>query len=583
MTLKTYSNKLNPALNFFKTSLKKQSGFVLLSLVISLLVCPGVLLKNISDNSHNIATYNHYELQNHLDSFTTITFVISLAVMLLLLFVNFSFLYSKKSSDVFHSLPLTRNELLLTRFSASFIGAAIPLTASFLGLVIIAALPFVTGVAVFTVIKAYLLALLQLLMCGSFMLIFIVSAGAIFDMIISLAAVNIGFPVLALIIKNWLSSLAEGVEMSEKYIFYTSPLLYSAYNMPLITRDENYNVIGGSMDYFTEKLTVFSVITVFILTILFSYIAIALFKRRKSETATEAYSFKFMPILITILISMGGGLVVSAMFDGVKPTSVGYWTFFCIGALVAAVVAGAIMTRGFKKVKASLIKGGIAVAVMITLCLGTLFIGNYSKSYIPNENRIKYIKVRDADYSEDLILDKNFTEVLNLHQTVVNVINSTGDRGEYDETTGDFGLALRRFEINYTLKSGRKIQRVYHLYRDIYNEPILKVMQSENYINAQREKCDTVQDNLLSGDISGVDYNYYGNITVTKAELLKLNELYIKELKKADTSVFYDRCIRITLNGKTSTTYRRFIIPESFTETIDYVNTLNIVIEEQTK
>ena len=583
MTLKTYSNKINPALNFFTTSLKKQSGFVLLSLVISFLVCPGVLIKNISDNSHNIATYNHYELQNHLDSFSTLTFVISLAVMLLLLFVNFSFLYSKKSSDVFHSLPLTRNELLLTRFSVSFIGAAIPLTASFLGLVIIAALPFVTGAAVFTVIKAYLLALLQLLMCGIFMLIFIVSAGTIFDMIISLAAVNIGFPVLALIIRNWLSTLAEGVELSEKYVFYTSPLLYSAYNMPLVTRDENYNVIGGSMSYFTDKITVWSVVAICLLIVLFGYIAIALFRRRKSETAGEAYSFKFMPILITLLISIGGGLVLSAIFEGVQPDSMGYWTFFCIGALIASVAAGAIMTRGFKSIKASLIKGGIAVGVMAVMCLSTLFIGNSIVDFVPNENRIKYIKVRDADYSEDLVLEKNFTEVLNLHQSAVNVINSTGDRGEYDENTRDFGMALRRFEITYVLKSGRKVERTYHLHREIYNEPLLKLMQSENYINAQLQECNEVEDNLLNGDYVDKTDNLYGNITITKEELLKLNELYIKELKSADTSVFYEQCARITLRGKTTTKYVKFTIPESFTETNEYLNTLNIVIEEQTK
>ena len=89
MTLKTYSNKINPAINFFKTSLKKQSGFVLLSLVISFLVCPGAILKNMSDNSYNIAKHNTYEIQGLLDSFTTLVFVISLAVMLLLLFVNF--------------------------------------------------------------------------------------------------------------------------------------------------------------------------------------------------------------------------------------------------------------------------------------------------------------------------------------------------------------------------------------------------------------------------------------------------------------------------------------------------------------
>ena len=583
MTLKTYSNKINPALNFFKTSLKKQSGFVLLSLVISFLVCPGAILKNMSDNSNNIAKDNTYELQGLLDSFTTLIFVISLAVMLLLLFVNFSFLYSKKSSDVFHSLPLTRNELLFTRFSVSFIGAAIPLTASFLGLVIIAALPFVTGAAVFTVIKAYLLALLQLLMCGIFMLIFIVSAGTIFDMIISLAAVNIGFPVLALIIRNWLSTLAEGVELSEKYVFYTSPLLYSAYNMPLVTRDENYNVIGGSMSYFTDKITVWSVVAICLLIVLFGYIAIALFRRRKSETAGEAYSFKFMPILITLLISIGGGLVVSALFEGVQPDSVGYWTFFCIGALIAAVAAGAIMSRGFKCIKASLIKGGIAVGVMAVMCLSTLFIGNSIVDFVPNENRIKYIKVRDADYSEDLILDKNFTEVLNLHQTVVNVINSTGDRGEYDENTRDFGMALRRFEITYVLKSGRKVERTYHLHREIYNEPLLKLMQSENYINAQLQECNEVEDNLLNGDYVDKTDNLYGNITITKQELLKLNELYIKELKSADTSVFYGKCTRITLSGKNTTKYIKFTIPESFTETLEYVNTLNIVLEEQTK
>ena len=402
-------------------------------------------------------------------------------------------------------------------------------------------------------------------------------------MIISLAAVNIGFPVITLLVNNWLSSIAEGVEMSENFVFYTSPLLYSAYNMPLVTRDENYNVIGGSMSYFTEKLTVFSIIALFILTILFGYIAMALFRRRKSETATEAYSFKFMPVLITILISIGGGLIVSAIFEGVHPNSVGYWTFFCIGALIASVAAGAIMTRGFKCIKASLIKGGIAVGVMAVLCVSTLVIGNSIVDFVPKENQIKYIKVRDADYSEDLILDKNFTEVINIHQSAVNVINNTGDRGYFDEGTGDFGRALRRFEITYILKSGRKVERTYHLYREIYNEPLLKLMQSENYINAQLSECNEVEDNLLSGDYVDATDQRYGNITITKEELLKLNELYIKELKSADTSVFYDKCARITLLGKTSTKYIKFTIPESFTETNEYLNTLNIVIEEQTK
>ena len=577
MTLKTSSNTLNPAINFFKTSLKKQGGFVILSLIISLLVCPGVILKNISDNSINISKRGFYEIPG-LDSFTTATFMISLAVMLLLLFVNFSFLYSKKSSDVFHSLPLTRNELLLTRFSASFIGALIPLTASFLGLLIIALLPITQGAAVLTVVKAYLLAVLQLLMCGCFMLIFIVSAGAIFDMIISLVAVNVGFPVLTLIVGNWLSSFAEGVDLPEKVVFYTSPILFCTYNMPIVSRDENYNVIGGSSSYFTDKITVFTVIALFVLAAVFGCVAISLFRRRKSETAGEAYSFRFMPILITILISMGGGLVLSAIFDGVHPDSAGYWTFFCIGAAIAAVAGGAIMTRGFKQIKASLIKSGVAIGLMAVLCLSTVFVGNSIVDFVPNENRIKYIKVRDADYSDDLILEKNFTEVLNIHQSAVNVINSTGDRGYYDEQTGDFGRALRRFEITYILKSGRKVERTYHLYRDIYNEPILKLMQSENYINAQIKECEEIEDNLLSGDYVDATDQHYGNITVTKQELIKLNELYIDDLKNADASVFQNKCTRITLRGKTDAV--RFTIPESFTKTLEYVNTLNIVLEE---
>ena len=581
MILKTSSNKINPALNFFKTSLNKQSGFVLLSLIISLLVCPGVVIKNLSDNSVNISKRGYYEIPA-LDSFTTATFVISLAVMLLLLFVNFSFLYSKKASDVFHSLPLTRNELLLTRFSASLVGALIPLTASFLGLLIIVALPITQGAAVLTVVKAYFLALLQLIMCGSFMLIFIVSAGAIFDMLISLLAVNVGFPVLTLIIGNWLSSFAEGVDLPEKYIFYTSPILYAGYNMPLVSRDENYNVIGGSSVYFTDKLTVFSIITLFALTIIFGIVAASLFKRRKSETAGEAYSFKFMPILIAVLMSIGGGLVLSAVFEGVKPDSTGYWTFFCIGALIASVAAGAIMTRGFKNIKTSLVKGGVAIGVMAVLCLTTVFVGNGIVDFVPNENQIKYIKVQDADYGEDMILEQNFTEILNLHQSAVNVINNTGDRGYFDGTKSDFGLALRRFKVTYVLKSGRKVERTYHLYRDIYNEPILKLIQSENYINAQRNECESAFGNLFSGDISDVD-DYYGTITVNKEELLNLNELYIQDLKNADTSVFQIKSTRITLRSKATSEIIRFIIPESFTQTQEYIKTLNIVYEEEQK
>lgn len=581
MTSATSLNKPNRVSNFFRFTLRKQTPLTLLVTAFSLLICPGVLINILLDE---LERTRRPEMSELFFSFSLIVFIIALGLMALLTVTNFNFLYSKKAGDVFHALPLTRNQLVLVRMFSSFVGAAFTMTVCFACLSVINFMPSVIGVDTATVLATFGAMLVMLFACSVFTAIFAVCSGGVFDFIVAVAAVNIGVPAICAIFINLLDSSTEGILSNNAEYLYTTPYVYAVMIVGTISKEG----IAEIAKYFWQSGATVNFISV-IVTVVFTVVCIILlsklFKIRRSETAGEAYSFKFMPYIISVLVSIVGGYVLAYMFTGRGFSSAGFWLFFVIGALLCAITAGVIFTRGFKTVKRSLVSGAVSIGITVVLCVAVLFYGGWAEQYIPKKENIESITV---GYNEDVIFTDNFDIILNIHKAAIEDM-SDGDsiddiiENEYkyadeikdiDKIPEKITLAdtIDNIYFTYNMKNGRKVtRRYYDLTAETFDPLFIEYMQSDEYIARYLDLSSmdsVVEVNLVDygEDINNDVEISYSAVGIDTARAL-LNA-YAKELKNADRDAFYEACDVVEVYGySTMDYYEDFRVPESFTET----------------
>ncbi len=576
MTSAISLNKKNRVLNFFTFTLKKQTPLTLLVTAFGLLICPGVLINVIFDAFE----YTTPNMNDYFEGFATGIFVIALGLMVLLTVSNFSFLYSKKSGDVFHSLPLTRNELVLTRMLASFVGAFFTMTACYAGLCIVNLLPTVYGVDAGTVAATFGAMCVMLFMCTVFTTLFAVCSGGIFDFIVAAGAVNLGIPAIYAIFLNFLENNSYGVVWNNggSAYTYTTPYLYAGLKVFEIP-DQGVDEIAKYFWKNGAQLNWFTVVEVLVFTAACLIALLKLFSVRRSETAGEAYSFRFMPHIISLLVSIVGGYLLAYIFTGSGFDSADFWLFFIIGAALCSITAGAIFTRGFKTVKASLIRSAVAVALTIALCIGFLFYSDHEENYIPEKARIESITV---GYNEEAVFTDNFDIILDIHKAALEDLNSNSlynddEMKDIYEMPSKYTLAntIDNIYFSYKMKNGKEVtRRYYNLVASELDPLFIKYMQSDEYIARYLdfEGIDTMVEINYTDYGEVIDYdnkNYETRYTlITPETTVALMQAYAKELKNADESAFYEACDLIEVYGLNDKSYsENFRVPESFTET----------------
>ncbi|MBO7218017.1 MAG: hypothetical protein J6V50_04880, partial [Clostridia bacterium] len=275
--------------------------------------------------SYGFDTDKSPNMESYYLGYTIGIFAVGIGLSLLLTISNFGFLYSKKSGDVFHALPLTRYELLTVRMAAAFIGGAFTMTLSYASLALINMMPGVISIAASTVLATYGFMLLMLLLLTVFTTLFAICSGGIFDFLIAIGGINVAIPILYLVFQNVLDNNSYGVAYRvEDGIKYTSPFVFAFYWVIEIAE-------MGVRDAFSHFLSAYGAINIFdtALLVIFSGLMVfalyRLFKVRRSETAGEAYSFSFMPHVISVLVSIVGGYAIGYIFTGNGFNDFDFW------------------------------------------------------------------------------------------------------------------------------------------------------------------------------------------------------------------------------------------------------------------
>ncbi len=564
MTLKTSSVKNHPVMNFMRFTLKKQTPLTLLITAFTLLVCPGLPIRYMLEFFDR--KYGDYQLCNVFGYFAVFIFAAGLLLMFLLLLVNFSFLFNKKAGDMYQALPLTRNELLFTRAFSSFVAAFFTVTAAFAGLGIVNFLPDVEGIGVAQFITTYLLTVLFLMVSTAFTLIFVVCCGGYFDTFIALGSANLGPLALLAILINFASDRVNGITFNDEMLFNTSPYLFMAGKLYRNTTLNTWYAVPS------QKISLLEIILLTVFGIICLIISAKLFAIRKSEKAGEAYAFKFVPFIICLPISMVGGWLIGYILSGSSHfSSLDFWVFFIVGAILCAITYGVITFRGFKTLKKSLISGAISILLMVALIIGSVVIANRAEVYVPNKENIKTIYL-DNLYIGDIAFEDDFDIVLDIHSKIVeNIENEAGDTAYVEN---EFMNTIDRMNITYVLKSGKRIERRYwhsdHGHPNL-KAPLLRLVQSDSYLSGYA-KCFTSVKEFV-----GITYHEYDekadkteskNALLTNEQAKTLFELYKKEMKEADEDIFAESCYGISVQGNV---YANVFIPHSFDECWGYL------------
>lgn len=527
MILRTSSNKiLNPSFNLFKYTVKRNIGVLLLIVACALLISPGYSLIKIRETVENLG-YSSYDTRYFVKLMFYCGTFAGCAISIIFNIINFSFLYQKRSVDVFLSFPLTRFEMISSRFFAGVILSIIPVTVGYLGLlgILLFYPPAVGSIGTLSVYLLY--SLFSILICSAFSLIFLVCAGNVFDFILSFFGINIGIIGISLMVSYTLQQTVYGYDESgsENFILkYGSPFSF------IIRSIEKYNENPSG------KTVVLFVIKAIILSVIFYVIACILFYRRKSEKSGESYAFRFIYYASSIVYGICGAFIIGVLFES-NVVSLKFIITAVIGALIFCIAYGAISNRGFKTFKKSVLLGIVSSLMIISVIFGGYFDIFGVVKRVPAKEDIQSASINFSGLNIEV---KNFNAVTDLHKEII-LDKNIKRLAQHNE--GDIRDTI---DINYVLKSGNKIVRSYNIVKNAMEDKLLSFYRSSDFKNAVEETAlrnssigaviDINGDNLI---IKTEDYKafikaYFSDIKSAGKSLVSSDELFITVQENSD-------------------------------------------------
>ena len=604
MTLKNCSKGYHPGLRLFGATLRRQLGITLLFTVLMLFICPTLVF-----TSYLSAPEQELEMISGITAIPILNLIVCVVLGIVLLCYNNTHLFSKTSADLYYSLPVRRNTLLLIRFGASAVGVLFAFTVPFIGLAVINFLPRVIGINLGELLLLYAACVFMLLLCLSAVLIFVVNAGSVFHFIFSTFVVCIGVPLLCTCVADCYSIAAEGVLTGGDWVICTSPFSYAIYvlwegfDAFLIMRHSEYFAQKGTSVEFTS-VSPFLIFTLcfFVIPLFFTaiFLAIAFFmnRRRKAERTGDSFAFPAVYGLIVTMAACVGGYVFGSLFfyeyDG---QDMNYWIAFAFGAGLVAVGVGAIVAKGFRKFWRWLICAAVAIALMLPAFTIAERMGTAEARNVPSVDEIKSITIEANIDTPTVTLTKDFEMVISLHkylienadktdyiyraeeyfapETTENVLVSTTtveDKPAEEERSYAVQLLGASYcSITYELKDGSSLCREYYIRGVEAKLLYLDIVRTDDFAAAWAEELRATE-GITQVSAGVVEFN--SDIIFESEETCLLLEAYGRDLQKIenDFSVPYQEYATIELDGRSADGeypyYKSLYVFESFEETI---------------
>ena len=482
------------------------------------------------------------------------TFLLSVVIGL----VFFSYLFSKKKVDLYHSIPVSRNSLFIASYLSGIIVYLMAVLAQTLLSVIIAASNhYLTALALKNICATVICNLVYFLYGYAITILAVMLTGNIIVSLIGTAVIAGFYPVFMFVILYFYNyfyvtyATCDNVveNMFSKY-YWLSPLV-------------GYGIVISDMGYIWNRVvsTVVSfsyvkLVLPLIMTIAITAFAYFLYMRRPSEAAGKTIAFKVsQPIIRIPLVILGGLIGAWFMCSSVNTFRTKWlWLGLLLGVVLSHCILEIIFNESFKALFSHKIQLLCSLAVtMVVVCIFYTDALHFN-SYIPNREKIESASV----YFEGI--DNNLS--------CVELTASTINPGSYDAIYN--GAMEHALKGNYTESS--IIDKIY----TISNIGISFVENMEDakkdgyggsYVpyaaEAYPETFEAVEDVMINdGNFESIDLNTISEDSAYQQALSWMQENDITELKREskEKNITVD-ILYILKNGKK--VLRKYDIPVS--------------------
>ena len=468
MTQTTFYSDKKLFASFYKSTLSRLKGVTLLYGILMFITYPMFYFISVGNAMERLANgQKYYGFEGYADMYVTAAiffFAVIVGAVISLCAISNSFMHGKKSVDVFHALPVRRPVMLVANFAAVMTMMFITEAVCYLAVGVVSAftipLPFiaVTGEFVRVIVLTAAIAAIYTF-CA-------VCCNTVLDSAIFTLAFNFIVPAYTVLFVSLMHEYLEG---------FVSGGVYTIIAMKLSPICMLYQCfIWEELPY-----TLLSNIIYMTFTALVLFAACRLYVKRRSEKAQSNNINGLIYRFILLAASVGGG----AFFGFVISEGFGWaysfeFTTIALGCVFSAVIYLIFSTVTSRRVNPGK-KGVLWLAAGVVLTAGifaSMMTGFFGfETYLPiaddiasvkifyggeYESITRYVKQPDGKYkyvygaNGGVVFEKpeEIAVIYNMHRKIV----EAGFDKESDQSI------YHGFEVQYTLKNGRTVERNYY-------------------------------------------------------------------------------------------------------------------------
>lgn len=595
MTSKTSSKKsaFNRCMSLMEWTVKKYKYTLLIYTILLFLSFPMMGIFCITGNNPMTFSKNDTGFIMFNVLFSTAAVVFSVVIS----FINFSYIQKKTSVDWYFAFPMTRRSMFVSKYAASAVMSIVPmLIMAFAGLLI-----QVTTIDLKAFFASLLMLVLAILSNIAFVALLSVCCGTTVDGIISYCVISVIYPIAWSLVYFLPTLVLPG------YVSLDLSLTLLTALVPFVSH--YMGVFPGDLSRFgSYHLIHLAWWLVFVL--LCTAGSIFLIKRRRAESAQNAFAFNIPAIVIKIVAGFVGGVILGMLFSVLSYSSNLFYLWFLAGAVVGAFcvtfLLHIIYSRGTKGFSRSLLQFACAI-VCICLFYIPLITGWFGYvANVPDVESVEsvgvYVGDTDGTYNLYTVNDDTNTgynkvdryikfddseaisDIIDIHRAIVDNLDNVYDFPyNFDRSVRIIENAgTNRFynlKIDYVLKSGRHLVREYE-----YGELSSDVQDMlEKFVNSQKYG-DKLVNNYLERfkEIESFEYySYDKNIMVKNDDISnmpKLLEAVKEDIKnipeEKGESIGNLQIIAADQEGKTF--HMDISITSDFKNTLEFIDKLDV-------
>jgi len=384
-------------------------------------------------------------------------------------FAVWSYLYQSRSASLFHALPVTRETLFCSHFTAGLSFLVIPN-------VFIAAVTYVcqAGLGYFdpTQILCWLAVVcLESLLFYSLGTLAAMFTGSLPAMPVLYGLINFAVVVCESLMMEFSSQLYWGVSSQPLKLTFLSPAVLLAQasvyvydNYPIMGSDGFYYSTESIRYYNPEYLTLLCVYALAAVALIVC--SLLLYRRRATESAGDVIAFDFLKPIAKYGFAFGCALVLGWLLDEVlfpSGTTVVTRIFCCcVGGAVGYITAAMLLKKSFRVFQPRKLAGLLALWV----ALAGIFVAIDNDAFgvesrVPRLGELTKVTVY-SDYDLELTLPQDMDQVLAIHRSILERKEELENYNRSHSIPYEDSLYCY-VRINYYLEDGSTLRRSYDL------------------------------------------------------------------------------------------------------------------------